>query len=117
MANQTHPLAKCAVHTHNYIAILITQNERATDVCAPKWSGFILKPGTIHYLSDGLETRAPPYYKVHISVSAIIVTGKKVSRAVRSYKGCLETPTVVDLTTESASVRASTVDHSRNTMC
>jgi hypothetical protein len=25
-------------------------------------------------LSDGLETRAPPYYKVHISVFAIIVT-------------------------------------------
>ena len=28
-----------------------------------------------------------------------------------------KTPTVVDLTTKSASVRASTVDHSRNTMC
>ena len=36
-----------------------------------------LLSGTIHYLSDELETRAPPYYKVHISVSAIIVTGKK----------------------------------------
>ena len=34
--------------------------------------------GLLH-LADGLETRAPPYYKVHniISVSAIIVTGKK----------------------------------------
>ena len=37
-----------------------------------------LTSGIIHYLhADGLETRAPPYYKVHISVSAIIVTGKK----------------------------------------
>ena len=26
----------------------------------------LIIPGTIHYLSDGLETRAPPYYKVHI---------------------------------------------------
>ena len=33
--------------------------------------------GTIHYLSDGLETRVLPCYKVHISISAIIVTGKK----------------------------------------
>ena len=33
----------CAVHTHNSIAFLITQNERATDVRAPKWSGFILE--------------------------------------------------------------------------
>ena len=33
-------------------------------------------PGTIYYLSDGLETRPPPYYEVHISISAIIVTGK-----------------------------------------
>ena len=52
------------------------------------------------------------YCKVHISISAIIVTGKKISRAVRSYKGCLETSMVVNLTTESGSVRASTVDHS-----
>ena len=80
-------------------------------------SSILIKAGTIHYLLDGLETRAPPYYKVHISVSAIIVTGKKISRTVRSYKGCLEIPTVVNLTTESASVRASTVDHGRNTMC
>ena len=43
--------------------------------------------------------------------------GQKISRAVRSYKGCLEIPTVVDLTTESASVRASTVSHSHSTMC
>ena len=27
--------------------------------------------------ADGLETRALPYYKVHISVSAITVKGKK----------------------------------------
>ena len=40
-----------------------------------------------------------------------------ISRAVRSYKGCLEIPTVVDLTKESASMRASTVSHSRSTMC
>ena len=40
----------------------------------------------------------------------------KISRAARRYKGCLETPTVVDLTTGSASVRASTVDYSRSTM-
>ena len=65
--------------------------------------------GTIHCRSDGLETRAPPHYKVHISVSTILVMGKKISRAVRSYKGCLETPTVVELTTESASVKASAV--------
>ena len=75
--------------------------------------------GTIHYLSDGLETCVLPCYKVHISISAIIITGKKILRAVRSYmyKGCLKTPTVVDLTTESASVRASTVDHSHSTVC
>ena len=35
----------------------------------------IVLSGTIHYLSDGLETRAPPYYVAHISVFAIIVTG------------------------------------------
>ena len=57
------------------------------------------------------------HYKVHISVCTIPVTGKKISQTVRSYKGCLEIPTVVNLTTESASVRASTVDHGRNTMC
>ena len=76
-----------------------------------------VRTGIIHYLADGLETRAPPYYKVHISVSAIIVTSKKILRVVRSYKGCLETPMMVDLTMESASVRVSTVDHSRSTMC
>ena len=31
----------------------------------------------IHYLSDGLETHTPPYYKVHVSVFAITLTGKK----------------------------------------
>ena len=36
-----------------------------------------LGSGTIHYLSDGLETYALPYYKVHISVFAITVTAKK----------------------------------------
>ena len=71
---------------------------------------------TFHYLSDGLETRMPPYYKVKSSVSAIIIAGKKISQAVRSYKGCLEAPAMVNLTMESASVRASTVDHSRSTM-
>ena len=39
--------------------------------------GINISPGTIYYLSDGLETRVPPYYKAHISVSAIIVTVKK----------------------------------------
>ena len=48
---------------------------------------------------------------------AIVVTDKKNSQAVRSYRGCvLETATVVDLTTESASVRASTVDYSGSTL-
>ena len=79
--------------------------------------GINISPGPIYYLSDGLEMRVPPYYKAHISVSAIIVTVKKILRAIRSYKGCLETPTVVDLTTESTSVRASTVSHSHSTMC
>ena len=41
-----------------------------------------------HYLSDGLETRTLPYSKVHISVLAIINTGKKM-RAVRSFTGSL----------------------------
>ena len=36
------------------------------------------KAGTIHYLSDGLETRTPPYSKVHTHFRlAIIVTDKK----------------------------------------
>ena len=56
--------------------------------------------------------RTLPYYKVHISVSAILITDKNITSG-KKYKGCLETPTVVDLTTESASVSASTVDHSR----
>ena len=79
--------------------------------------GINFSPGTIYYLSDGLETRVPPYYKADISVSAIIVTSKNILQALRSYKGCLETPTVVDLTTESACVRASTVGHSCGIMC
>jgi hypothetical protein len=45
-------------------------------------------PGTIHYLSDG---RAPPYYKVHMSIYAIFVVGKEYHKhAVRSYRGCFE---------------------------
>ena len=38
----------------------------------------VVEPETIRYLSDGLETCALPYNKVHISVLAII-TGKKKS--------------------------------------
>ena len=40
--------------------------------------------GTIHYLSNGLETRAPPYYiqGAHFHFATIIM-GKKISRVVR----------------------------------
>ena len=33
--------------------------------------------GTVHYVSDGLETYTPPYYQVHISISTILITGSK----------------------------------------
>ena len=73
----------------------------------------LVVPGTIHY---GLETRAALLQSTHFRLCNPRYE-LKISRAVRSYKGCLETPTVVDLTTESASVRASTVDRSPSTMC
>ena len=80
----------------------------------------ILISGTFHYLSDGLEMCAPPYYKLKYMYTFPFLQSSlrvKISQAVRSYKGCLEIPMVVDLTTELASVRASTVDHSHSTMC
>ena len=59
----------------------------------------------------------PPITKYTFPFLQSSLRVKKILRVVGSYKGCMETPTVVDLTTESASVRASTVDHSRSTMC
>ena len=67
--------------------------------------------GTIHYLSDGLETRAPPYDKVHTSVSAIIITNRKYREQGEAREAILETIAMVKLATELASVGASTVDH------
>jgi hypothetical protein len=63
--------------------------------------------------------RALPYYKVHINFpfGAILVTGKKYRERLEATEVVLETPTAVDLTTESASVMASIVDYSRSTMC
>ena len=48
---------------------------------------------------------------------AIIVTGTNYRERWEVTEAVLETPTVVDLTTESASVRASAVDHSGSTTC
>ena len=53
-------------------------------------AAFLVRSRDYTYLPDGLETRMPPHYQVHIPVFAVIVTGeKKISQAVRSYRGCL----------------------------
>ena len=59
---------------------------------------------------------ALPYSKVHISVLAIIVMGKKNCEWLEATQAVLETATVIDLTTESASFSASTLAHSGGTL-
>ena len=49
-------------------------------------------PGTIYYLSDGLEMRAPPRYKVHINFpflpsSLNIASGKKLESLLGNTNG------------------------------
>ena len=68
-----------------------------------------IQAGTIHYLSDGLEMRAPPYYQVHISALAFLITDRNLA--------VLATEAVVELTMELVSVWASTVDYSDSVMC
>ena len=48
-----------------------------------------IEAGTIHYLSDGLETCVLPYSKVHISILAI-VTGKKNREWLEATQAVLE---------------------------
>ena len=75
-----------------------------------------IRSGTIHYLSDGLETRTPPYNKVHTSVFAIIITDRKYREQGEATEAVLETIVMVELATELTSVGASTVDHGSSTM-
>jgi hypothetical protein len=60
-----------------------------------------------------------PITKYTFPFGAILVrvTGKKYHERLEATEAVLETPTAVDLTTKSASVRASIVDYSRSTMC
>ena len=59
----------------------------------------------------------PPYYKVHTSVSAIIVTDRKYLEQGEATEAVLETIAMIKLAMELASVGASTVDHGSCTMC